>query len=244
MARLNQFCFSSGVTIRAEGDEGDVVHRPKAPDKAGVRQAETRRAGQVWPNLAMKRSKRPSRIRKVEPMSRRPSPKILLLLLAGFVPAIASASLAQDVSALAESLSARLLFVTSGGYWEEAGDATETETQTAEPVSPSAEAAPPKRGYYRLIAIRGADNSSQVHLQQIALTPQGPELALSIGVDEINSLGGYVTDIRPEDSTGAASGPGFAAYIYLKTDPKVIEPDTWSLYVDEFGDIHVERSSN
>ena len=50
MARLNQFCFSSGETIRAEGDEGDVVHRPKAPDKAGVRQAETRRAGQVWPN--------------------------------------------------------------------------------------------------------------------------------------------------------------------------------------------------
>lgn len=179
-------------------------------------------------------------------MSRRPSPKILLLL-SGLVSAIASTSMAQDVSPLAESLSPRLLFVTSGGYWEEAADggaATETQTQTTEPASSSAETAPPKRGYYRLIAIRSADNKSQVHLQQIALTPQGPELALSIGVEEINALGGYVTDIRPEDSTGAASGPGFAAYIYLKTDPKVIEPDTWSLYIDEFGDIHVERSSN
>lgn len=50
MARLNQFCFSPDETIRAEGGEGDVVHRPKAPDKVGVRQAETRRAEQVWPN--------------------------------------------------------------------------------------------------------------------------------------------------------------------------------------------------
>ena len=60
-ARLNQFCFSSGETIRAEGDEGDVVHRPKAPDKAGVRQAETRRAKPApaeWFNLAMKCSRR------------------------------------------------------------------------------------------------------------------------------------------------------------------------------------------
>ncbi len=57
MARLNQFCFSSGETIRAEGGEGDVVHRPKAPDKADVRQTETRRAGPVWFNLTMKCSK-------------------------------------------------------------------------------------------------------------------------------------------------------------------------------------------
>ena len=109
---------------------------------------------------------------------------------------------------------------------------------------PFATAAQAQEEAAALIAIRGADNRSQLHLQQIALTPEGPELALSIGIDEINALGAYVTDIRPEDSTGAASAPGFAAYIYLKTDPKVAEPETWALYVDEFGEIQVERSSN
>lgn len=55
MTGLTQFWFSSGEMIRAEGGKGDVVHRPKAPDKVGVRQIdvngpETRRARPVWPN--------------------------------------------------------------------------------------------------------------------------------------------------------------------------------------------------
>ncbi|MEP3437927.1 MAG: hypothetical protein ABJN75_14280 [Hoeflea sp.] len=186
-----------------------------------------------------------------------PAP-LTLLLLAGLISPLANQAHAQDnINALAGELTPRILFVTSGGYWEEAG---ETDPDPADPdaadpdaagketnndtTSELAEAVPASRGYYRLIAIRGEDNRSQVHLQQIALTPQGPELALSIEIDEINSLGGYVTDMRPEDSTGAASGAGFAAYIYLKTDPTVVEPDTWALYIDEFGDIQVERSSN
>ena len=170
-----------------------------------------------------------------------PAP-LTLLLLAGLISPLANQA-------------PRILFVTSGGYWEEAGetDPDPADPDAAEPESADnetkddtaselAEAVPASHGYYRLIAIRGEDNRSQVHLQQIALTPQG--LALSIEIDEINSLGGYVTDMRPEDSTGAASGAGFAAYIYLKTDPTVVEPDTWALYIDEFGDIQVERSSN
>ena len=64
------------------------------------------------------------------------------------------------------------------------------------------------------------------------------------GIDEINALGAYVTDMRPEDSTGAATQAGFGAYIFLKTDPTVAEPETWALYIDEFGEIQVERSSN
>ncbi|AKI00973.1 hypothetical protein IMCC20628_02274 [Hoeflea sp. IMCC20628] len=179
-----------------------------------------------------------------------PAPKILLVL-AGLIPAMMSAGFAQDASMLAETVPDRVLFVTSGGFWQ---DQDEPETEEAAPET-SAEAGqtaaepetvtpPAARGYYRLIAIRGEDNKSLVYLQQIALTPQGPESTLTIGLDEINALGGYVTDIRPEDSTGAASQPGFAAYIYLKTDPKVIEPDTWSVYIDELGDIRVEQSSN
>ena len=50
MTGLTQFCFSPGEMIHAEGGKGDVVHRPKAPDKVGVRQAETRRARPVWPS--------------------------------------------------------------------------------------------------------------------------------------------------------------------------------------------------
>ncbi|KGF67511.1 hypothetical protein LL06_21950 [Hoeflea sp. BAL378] len=194
-----------------------------------------------------------------------PVPKTLLLLAVLMAPPFATAAQAQEeAAALAGGLAPRVLFVTSGGYWEEAGDAAAPapdaageKTAGSDAAAPAAEAAgeetageptagpaPGSRGYYRLIAIRGADNRSQLHLQQIALTPEGPELALSIGIDEINALGAYVTDIRPEDSTGAASAPGFAAYIYLKTDPKVAEPETWALYVDEFGEIQVERSSN
>lgn len=183
-----------------------------------------------------------------------PAPK-MLLLLAGLIPAMLSPGFAQDASVLADTVPARVLFVTSGGFWEnqdepqpaETAPETPAETEATETAPAEAEPAAPAaamRGYYRLIAIRGEDNRSLVYLQQIALTPEGPNSILTIGIDEINELGGYVTDIRPEDSTGAASQPGFAAYIYLKTDPKVIEPDTWAVYIDELGDIRVEQSSN
>ncbi|MEM5494236.1 hypothetical protein [Hoeflea sp. AS16] len=152
----------------------------------------------------------------------------LLLVLACLAAAAPAAGLAQEAEKLAESLSPRILFVTSGGYWEQE----------------DAEAGSPQRGYYRLIAIRGEDNRSLVELQHIALAPGGPDVVTTTSIEEINTLGGYITDIRPEDSTGAASQMGFAAYIYLKTDPKVVEPETWALYIDEFGDIVVERSSN
>jgi len=138
---------------------------------------------------------------------------------------------AQQESELADSLSPRILFATSGGFWEKTVDGSDSE-------------AAPQRGYYRLVAIRGEDNRSLLELQEIALGPDGPALASSTGIDEINSLGGYITDIRPEDSTGAASRQGFGAYIYLKTDPAVAEPETWALYIDEFGEMLVERSSN
>ncbi len=162
----------------------------------------------------------------------------VLLVLACLAPAMPAAGLAQDAATLADSLSPRILFVTSGGYWEKDEDAAASSETNA------AATAEKQRGYYRLIAIRGEDNRSIVELQQIALAPGGPEIVTSTGIEALNSLGGYVTDIRPEDSTGASSQPGFAAYVYLKTDPSVIEPETWALLIDEFGDIQVEKSSN
>jgi hypothetical protein len=49
MIRLKQFCFPSGEAIRQEGGEGDVIHRPRPADEAGVRRTETRGAGPVRP---------------------------------------------------------------------------------------------------------------------------------------------------------------------------------------------------
>jgi len=150
------------------------------------------------------------------------------LLLVWLVPAMPLTGSAQEPNDLAAALSPRILFVTSGGYWEKTGE----------------EAGSQQRGYYRLIAVRGEDNRSLVELQHIALTADGPQLLERSGIEEINSLGAYVTDIRPEDSTGAAAQQGFGAYIYLKTAPNAVEPETWALYVDQFGDIQVEQSSN
>lgn len=154
----------------------------------------------------------------------------VLACLAAWVPASAPA-FAQQASELADNLSPRVLFATSGGFWEKASEGSDTE-------------ATPLRGYYRLVAIRGEDNRSLLQLQEIALGTDGPELESSTGIDEINNLGGYITDIRPEDSTGSASQQGFGAYIYLKTEPSVAEPETWVIYIDEFGEMLVERSSN
>lgn len=176
----------------------------------------------------------------------RPCLKVLALL-ACLVPAAPALVSAQDVSPLAENLSPRVLFVTSGGFWQEtlpAETSDGAETGDTEKAGELDAAAVATRGYYRLIALRGPDNRSELYLQQVALGAEGPEVAMTLGIEEINALGAYITDIRPENSTGAASGPGFAAYVYLKTDPTVIEPETWSVYLDEFGDLRVEPSSN
>jgi hypothetical protein len=195
-----------------------------------------------------------------------PKPALrVLLVIAGLIAGPVMPAPAQEAEEIAQGLNERVLFVTSGGYWEEL-----VENQSDPSGVPGSSASEPgeagadapaeaveepqsgteaprsgtRRGYYRLVAIRGEDNRSLVDLQRIALTPEGPQLVLSISLEEINALGAYVTDIRPENSTGAASEPGFSAFIYLKTDPAVTEPETWALFVDTFGDIVVEKSSN
>jgi hypothetical protein len=45
---LDQFCFSDGEAIHAEGREGRCGASAERPDKVGVRRPETRRAGLVW----------------------------------------------------------------------------------------------------------------------------------------------------------------------------------------------------
>ena len=131
-------------------------------------------------------------------------------------------------------------FVTSTGYWEESGEPLSSLDANAA-VEKQGNA---RRGYYKLIALRQADGTAQVHLQQIEATPAGPVVVSSAELEEFSALKAYVTDIRPETSTGVAAQPGMFATVYLKTDPAAREPETWTVLIDDLGDIKIERASN
>jgi hypothetical protein len=163
-----------------------------------------------------------------------------------FSPTIAAAQATSDGI---EAVSPRVLFVVSGGYWEadaepvaepEAGNGDAAAETPADPASPASV----ERGFYRLVVLRGQDNTSQVHLQRFALSPEGPKLVESSDLEAISSLPAYVTDARSEDTSNVSNQAGFAAFITLKTDPKVVERETWTVFVDEFGEVEVTRATN
>ncbi len=161
---------------------------------------------------------------------------IALLLAAG------SAARADDTALMPDNI----IFVTSTGYWEESGDplsvadpAAKTESTPA--AGPSATA---QRGYYKLVAVRQPEGNTHVFLQQIALDAAGPKVVSSAELEEFSSMKAYVTDIRPETSDGVARQPGLFATVYLKTDPAAPEPETWTVLIDDIGDIKVERETN
>ncbi|MBA5803519.1 hypothetical protein [Rhizobium changzhiense] len=160
------------------------------------------------------------------------------LLLAGSITA--EAAPAQDAL-----LPASVIFATSTGYWEDDGNAPAVERapKGAESVANSEEEGTQRHGYYKLFAVRQPDRTSKVYLQQIAQTETGPAIASTIELQEFSDLKPYVTDIRPENSNGIIKQPGLFATVYLKTDPAA-EPDGWTVLIDEFGDITVEKATN
>jgi hypothetical protein len=167
--------------------------------------------------------------------------RILLtsLLLAGWSIAAAAAP-AQDAL-----LPASVIFATSTGYWEDDGNAPAVErvpTGAESVANPEGKAAQ-RHGYYKLFAVRQPDRTSKVYLQQIAQTETGPAIASTIELQEFSDLKPYVSDIRPENSNGIIKEPGLFATVYLKTDPAA-EPDGWTVLIDEFGDITVEKATN
>ncbi|WLR94011.1 hypothetical protein [Shinella zoogloeoides] len=146
---------------------------------------------------------------------------------------------AEDASPVSETIT----FVVSTGFWEEpAEDDTQQDTATAKPET--AEPATSRRGYYKLIAVRQPDGTAQVHLQQIEATADGPKIASSAVLDEFSAMKPYITDIRPENSTGITTQPGLFATVYLKTDPKAAEPESWTVLIDDLGEIKIERATN
>jgi len=139
-----------------------------------------------------------------------------------------------------------ITFVISTGFWEDPVDesdgdnapaATQETTETAKPVAM-------RRGYYKLISMRQPDGTAQIHLQQIEATGDGPKIASSTVLEEFSAMKPYVTDIRPENSSGITAQPGLFATVYLKTDPKAAEPESWTVLVDDLGEIKVERATN
>ncbi|SMD05559.1 hypothetical protein [Rhizobium sp. RU36D] len=153
-------------------------------------------------------------------------------LLAGSLPA------AEDI----ERLPVTVTFIVSGGLWEEPGDIGDGNAQAS--GSTQGQAAAARRGYYKLVSVRQPDRTAKVYLQQIAATDAGPELVNSVELEEFTELKPYVTDIRPEDSTGITRQPGMFATVYLKTVPTAVQPEAWTVLIDELGDIRVERETN
>ncbi|WP_209854960.1 hypothetical protein [Rhizobium herbae] len=141
-----------------------------------------------------------------------------------------------------------IIFVTSTGYWEESGDPLNVldpnGTRTAENQPAAGSSNPAQRGYYKLVAVRQPEGNAHIFLQQIALDAAGPKVVSSAELEEFSAMKAYVTDIRPETSDGVANQPGLFATVYLKTDPTAAEPETWTVLIDDIGDIKVERETN
>lgn len=163
----------------------------------------------------------------------------LILML----PLVAGSPARADETVLMPS---NIIFVTSTGYWEESGDplaVLDPKVGTTAGNQP-ATVPPAQRGYYKLVAVRQPEGNAHIFLQQVALDAAGPKVVSSAELEEFSAMKAYVTDIRPETSDGVAAQPGLFATVYLKTDPAAGEPETWTVLIDDIGDIKVERETN
>lgn len=161
-----------------------------------------------------------------------------LITLTAAIVAMAPLGRAEDI----DSLPVTVTFVVSGGMWEDAGEASSPVPPEGSAAVPAAEAS--RRGYYKLVSVRQPDRTAKIYLQQVAATENGPELVESVELEEFTALRPYVTDIRPEDSSGISRQPGMFATVYLKTSPTDMEPESWTVLIDDLGEIRVERATN
>ena len=54
----------------------------------------------------------------------------------------------------------------------------------------------------------------------------------------------FVTDIRPESSSGVTNQPGMFATVYLKTESQAKEAESWTVMIDDLGEMIVEKATN
>jgi hypothetical protein len=156
---------------------------------------------------------------------------------------LAGCATAHAVSAQDAVLPASVTFATSTGYWEDDGRSPAVERAPAPGAETAEQTTEARHGYYKLFAVRQPDRTARVYLQQVAQGDEGPEIVSTVELQELNDLKPYVTDIRPENSSGIIKEPGLFATVYLKTEPQG-EPDGWTVLIDEFGDITVEKATN
>jgi hypothetical protein len=133
-------------------------------------------------------------------------------------------------------LPATIIAMTSTGYWQD--DAT---PPVAAAVPPAV--AVPRHGYYKLYAVRQADRTSKVYVQQIVSTEDGPQVLSTSELPEVTALRAIVTDIRPENSGGIIREPGLFATLYIKADNDA-DAEAWNVTLDDLGEISVEKAAD
>lgn len=158
------------------------------------------------------------------------------ILLAVIVSAAATVR-AEDASPLPPAVT----FAVSTGYWQ---DSAEGADKAAESASATAGDTPVRRGYYKLFSLRQPDGTAKILLQRIEMAAEGPSIVSSTEIQEFTAMKAYVTDIRPESSDGVTTQPGMFATIHLKTDPKAAHSDSWTVLIDDLGEMRVEKASN
>lgn len=163
---------------------------------------------------------------------------LLLILCAGaLTPAIASEL---------DELPPQVTFSISGGRWEDPGESVENGIVKSPKLASNAQSAAKstRHGYYRLVAVQQPDQTGKVFLQQMQVTDVGSQLIDRVELQEISELHAIITDIRTDDTSGINRSLGFLATVYVKTNPKSADPDSWNVMIDEFGEIQVARESH
>jgi hypothetical protein len=120
-----------------------------------------------------------------------------------------------------------------------AAKVTPAPQQTAQPAQKPRQ----RHGYYKLFSVRQADRTSKVYLQQIVAGDAAPEILSTTELPEITAMKAYVTDIRPENSSGIIREPGLFAMVFIKVDPDA-DAEVWNVMLDEIGEVSVEKASN
>lgn len=167
------------------------------------------------------------------------SKRVLIGLLLSLVAPLPS--FADDIDALPVSV----IFAVSSGYWEETGEPGLLGPAPAPALGKPVTASPTaRRGYYKVVAVRQPDRTAKVYLQQIASLEAGPKVVTSVELEEFTTIKSYVTDIHTDNSNGITRQPGLFASVLVKSDPNMIEPETWTILIDDLGDLRVERASN
>lgn len=167
-----------------------------------------------------------------------------LLTAAVFALCLQTANAQTTPASPIDELPVSAIFVISSGLWEEEPAAAPAPAEGANAEAARTPPAPPRRGYYKVAAIRQGDGTARIYLQQIAYTPDGPHLIQTVELEEFSKFKAYVTDIRPENSSGNGNVPGLFVTVHLKTDPMATETEGWTVLINELGDMKIEKGTN